>query len=215
MKDKYDSSLNSFNRGPIVGKNQTYVDGEWSDPIPEDTFYEGWGTRPDKFMTGPVDLRWDHDRKVWSAPKPYPMVYVQLEMDLKPPYPARGFLDQIDKDTPLSNGFRRAVFVRDSSESFGAPRGAKVLCFYDEASGFYEPVAKTPISAIGQVYGSVATITPQYLAGFDPFTGAPNVVSPLDISFDNPLGFGLNQGQWAFFTFVVNRWLLVSTNSCG
>lgn len=215
MKSKYDNSQNSFNRGPIIGKNQSYNNGEWSDPIPEDTFYEGWGTRPDKFMTGPVDLRWDHDRKVWTTPKPYPMVYVQLEMDLKPPYPARGFLDQIDKDTPLSNGFRRAVFIRDSSESFGAPRGAKILCFYDEASGFYEPVAKTPISAIGQVYGAVATIYPQYLAGFNQFTGAPNVVSPLDIAFENPVGFALTQGQSGFFTFLVNRWVLVSTNSCG
>lgn len=217
IENKYDQNPTIFKRGPILGKNQYWdpATESWSDPIPENTFAEGWGTRPDKFMTGPVDLRWDEDRKVWTTPKPYPMVYVQLEMDLKPPYPARGFLDAIDKDTPLSNGLRRAVFVRDSSESYGAPRGAKILCFYDEASGFYEPVSKNPISALGTINGAVATIVPLYAAGFNAFTGAQNGVSPLDVTFQNPMGFTLSQGQVGFFTFLTNQWTLVSTNSCG
>ena len=202
-------------RGPIVGKNQLwdYDKKEWSDPYPEPNFMRGWGLRPDLWPSGPVDLRWDAAKKVWSAPKPYPNVYVQLETDLVPPFPARGFLDAIDKDSQLPGGLRRTVFVRDSSETYGAPRGAKILCFYDEGSGFYEPLARSSIIARGFINIELnATLYADFAAGFNPVTGQPNAPEQIIVNFVNPLGFTLTTGAVGLFIFVRTEWVLMSIN---
>lgn len=202
-------------RGPIIGKNQKWdaQKKEWSAPYPESNFMRGWGLRPDLWPSGPVDLRWDAARKVWSAPKPYPNVYVQLETDLVPPFPARGFLDAVDKDSPLPGGLRRTVFVRDSSETYGAPRGAKILCFYDEGSGFYEPLARSPIIARGIINAGVtATIYTDFSAGFNPVTGQPNAPGQITVNFANPLSFTLTTGAVGLFMFVRTEWVLTSIN---
>lgn len=211
----YDSTTNIWNRGPILGKNQVWnsQEGRWTDPVPEDTFYAGWGLRPDLWPTGPVDLRWDHARKVWTTPQPYSFVSVQLEDDLVLPFPARGFLNAIDKTTPLPGGLRRMVFVRDSTETFGAPRGAKIVCYYDETSGFYEPLTRTPISAVGQIYNGTAQLYAAYAAGYDPVTKTELTADTISVNFANPLGFALNNGVYGFFTFVKTEWVLVSINT--
>ena len=55
--------------GYILGKNQEWDDekGEWKAPTKENYFAKGWGLRPDTWPVGPVDLRWDDERKVWST----------------------------------------------------------------------------------------------------------------------------------------------------
>lgn len=228
IRDVYDGNPTSTTDGPILGKNQVPIrDAQgtprWSDPYRETTFMKSWGLQSHMWPTGPVDLRWDESRKVWTSPKPYPNVYVELEHDLVAPYPSRGFLNAIDKDTPLPGGLRRTVFVRDSSESFGAPRGAKILCFYDEGSGFYEPLSRTPIVAFGVVVSSNnnndpgynnAIITADYAAGFDPNTGNPLTPVNINVNFANPLGFTLISGLNGLFMFVKTQWVLMSVNSC-
>jgi len=79
----------------------------------EDTFYKGWGLRPDTWPVGPVDLRWDHRRKVWTAAPEVMFAEVQLEDDLSPPTIARGFLNYADEQAPLPNNLKRMVLVKD------------------------------------------------------------------------------------------------------
>lgn len=204
--------------GTILGKNQQWDDdkGQWSDPIKEDKFYKGWGLRSDLWPVGPVDLRWDHNRKVWTCPSPYKIVDVQLEDNLIPPFPARGFLDRYDKETPLPNDLRRMVFVRDSGGTFGAPRGAKLTCYYDESSGFYEVINKQNIIAKGYIKGNgVASIINAYASGFTP-TGDPEPIENISVEFENFLGFTISStNQPGIFMWIKDVWVLISTNNCG
>ena len=205
--------------GTILGKNQTWDSekGEWSAPVKETEFYKGWGLRPDTWPVGPVDLRWDENRKVWTAPQPYSLVDVQLEDDLVPPFPARAFLNGVDKTSPLPDNLRRMIFVRDSTESYGAPRGAKLTCYYDEGSGFYEPISKQNIVALGTIDSNgTAKIKNAYSKGFDPITGDPEEPEIITIMFNNYLNFDISSAnQPGIFTFLKNEWVLTSSNACG
>jgi len=206
-------------QGTILGKNQTWdaAKGQWTEPVKENNFYKGWGLRPDMWPVGPIDLRWDASRKVWTTPQPYGLVDIQLEDDLVPPFPARAFLNSADKKSPLANNLRRMVFVRDSTENYGAPRGAKLTCYYDEASGFYEPVSKQNIVALGTINSDgTATISNAYAKGFDAVTGQPETPEQIIIQFNNYLNYDIStNNQPGIFTFMKNEWILTSTNSCG
>ena len=223
IKDKYDQNGGYADEGyggSILGKNQVWnnVSGLWSDPTKESTFYKGWGLRPDTWPVGPVDLRWNESRKVWTASgSEMQLVDIQLEDNLVPPFPARGFIYKLDKTSPLPSGLRRMVFVKDSSNTYGAPRGAKLLCYYDEGSGFYEPVTKQNIIAYGEIQSDgVATIYDAYARGFDPDTNEPEPPEPLKIEFTNDLNYSINKdNQPGFFMFSRNQWVLLNTNSCS
>lgn len=63
-------------RGPLVISGWGYdIDGkpvpneslDDPDAEPTDNFYANYKKRPDLWKTGPVDMRWDDDRKVWVA----------------------------------------------------------------------------------------------------------------------------------------------------
>jgi hypothetical protein len=224
IKDKNDKDGGFVNEGYegdiILGKNQVWDDEkeEWSDPKKENNFYKGWGLRPDTWPVGPVDLRWDDARKVWTAPKPYRLVDIQLEDNLVPPYPARGFIDAVDKKFPLPSGLRRMVFVKDSSQTYGAPRGAKLLCYYDDANGFYEPVSKQNIIATGIIHNdgtNNATIYDNFAKGFNEISNEEETPDPIVVQFNNVLGFSVTkENQRGFFMFNKTEWVLLSTNAC-
>jgi len=205
--------------GSILGKNQVWndEDGRWSLPEKENTFMKGWGLRPDTWPVGPIDLRWDETKRVWTSPQPYKLVDVQLEDNLVPPFPARGFLNAVDKNSPLPSGLRRMVFVKDSSESYGAPRGAKLLCYYDETTGFYEPVNKQNVITSGLIQSNgVAIIYNGYAKGFDKFTNEPEMPDPIRVEFNNFLNFSITaNNQPGFFMFDKTQWMLLSTSSCS
>lgn len=204
--------------GTILGKNQQLVDGKWTPPKKENEFMKGWGLRPDSWPVGPVDLRWDESRKVWTAASDqYKLVDVQLEDNLLAPFPARGYLHAVDKNDPLPSGLRRMVFVKDSSNTYGAPRGAKLLCYYDQSTGFYEPVTKQNIMASGYIQSNgTAVIYNTYAKGYDDYTGEPVTPDPLQIEFTNFLNFPLtNSNQPGLFVFMNNEWVLMSTYACG
>jgi hypothetical protein len=205
--------------GTILGKNQQWdvEKGEWSDPKKEDTFYKGWGLRPDTWPVGPIDLRWDETRKVWTTPKSdNQFVNIQLEDNLVPPFPARGFLYCIDKETPLPSGLRRMVFVKDSAQNYGAPRGAKLLCYYDESSGFYDPFNKINIVTSGIIKNTgQASIYNSYAKGFDAETQAIEVPELINVVFNNILNFDIKyNNQPGLFMFDKNQWILINTNAC-
>jgi hypothetical protein len=204
--------------GTILGKNQEIRDGKWTKPKKENEFMKGWGLRPDSWPVGPVDLRWDESRKVWTAASDhYRLVDVQLEDNLLSPFPARGYLHAVDKNDPLPSGLRRMVFVKDSSNIYGAPRGAKLLCYYDQSTGFYEPVSKQNIMATGYIQSNgTAIVYNSYAKGYDEYTGEPVTPEPLQIEFNNFLNFPLTtNNQPGMFVFMNNEWVLMSTHSCG
>ena len=222
IRDKYDSvgTYDPSMPGVILGKNQVWdsANGQWTDAYKENTFAKSWGLRPDIWPVGPIDLRWDAGRKVWtSSSDTYRFVNVQLEDNLLPPFPARGFLHAIDKTTPLTNGLRRMVFVKDSDENYSAPRGAKLLCYYNDSTGFYEPINKPIIQAYGLIIDeSTAIIYDAYAKGFDEITGQQESPEELTVEFHNPLGFAIvKENQPGFFNFMNNQWTLMTTNSCG
>ena len=204
--------------GVILGKNQEIKDGKWTKPKKENEFMKGWGLRPDSWPVGPIDLRWDESRKVWTAASDhYKLVDVQLEDNLLSPFPARGYLHAIDKNDPLPSGLRRMVFVKDSSNIYGAPRGAKLLCYYDQATGFYEPLSKQNIMATGYIQSNgTAIVYNSYAKGYDEYTGEQATPEPLQIEFSNFLNFPLvTDNQPGLFVFMNNEWVLMSTHSCG
>ena len=50
--------------GDIIGKGWEKEGGEWVRK-PSNKFYLNWGERADLWPIGPIDLRWDYERKVW------------------------------------------------------------------------------------------------------------------------------------------------------
>jgi hypothetical protein len=202
--------------GVILGKNQKFVSGEWTAPTKENTFMKGWGLRPDTWPVGPIDLRWDHDRRVWTAnSSDYSFVNIQLEDDLLPPFPARGYMNDIDKELPLGSGLRRMVFVKDPTDFYGAPRGAKILCFYNKGNGFYEPISRNNIMTSGVIQSNnTATIYNSYAKGFNSYTGEQLSPDPIDVNYNNMLGFNIQSNQTGIFMFMHTGWVLTSISNC-
>lgn len=200
----------------IIGKNQIWdaTNSEWSLPFKEMSFPESWGTKPADWPVGPIDLRWDSNRKVWTAPPPVKNVYVTLEEDLilernsRTTYPARGFLDdlQFSKD-PLPTGLRRVVFVKDQA-GYTAPRGAKLYCRYNGDSGFYEPISKQQIIASGIIrQGYNATIFSTYAV---PNNSRTQDVTKINVQFVNNLNLEAKPNHRALFIYMEGAWNLMS-----
>lgn len=220
-------------QGSIISKTQKWIatgatesshpgidatGGKWSDKKKLKEFYLNWAERPDIWPVGPIDLRWDESRRVWTmksseAATIYKMVYVTLEEDLVPmngspeTYPARGFLDDIEYSTePLDNGYRRLVYVKDRA-TYTAPRGAKLLCRYDKNSGFYEPVSKHTFVAKGTINpdSNTAAIEMSYAPGSKKGSGFSTVL----VNFENPFGLSTTGGK-GLFTYVNGKWTLTT-----
>lgn len=200
----------------IIGRNQVWdaTRGEWSKPYKEMAFLEKWGQTPEKWPVGPIDLRWDSDRKVWVGPQAPKNVYVVLEEDLtlernsRTTYPARGFLDdlQFAKD-PLPTGLRRVVFVKDLS-GYTAPRGAKLYCKYNGDTGFYEPISKTQIIASGVIQqGFNAIIHSTYAV---PNNTRTQDVTKINIQFVNHLNLEAKPNHRALFIYMEGSWNLMT-----
>jgi hypothetical protein len=203
------------NLGDIITKQYEHNGSKWVKKERSKQFYLNWAERPDLWPVGPIDLRWDESRKVWtinSGSSPYKMVYITLEEDLTKEndfdetYPARGFLDDIEySKEPLPKGYRRLVYVKDKT-GYTAPRGIKLLCRYDTDGGFYEPVSKPSVIAQGKIdVGNKVQISMDYAQG-NRAGSAPIFLA----SFINPLEFSYVQGQKGMFTFLRGQWTLTT-----
>ena len=205
-----------YNLGDIIGKGYDKAGGgEWV-RTRSPYFYLNWAERADLWPVGPIDLRWDEQRRVWATPTPkiYKMIYVTLEEDLvkedgfDETYVARGFLDDIEYSTQaLPANARRLVYIKDRS-GFTAPRGAKLLCKYDEDSGLYEPISKPTFMVFGLIgSGTSATLELAYIQGLKRGEVAPTFVTTFDNSKFN---FKLTSGKTGMFMFLNGSWLLIS-----
>jgi len=142
---------------------------------------------------------------------PYKMIYITLEQDMtkennfESTNPARAFIDDIEySKEPLQNNYRRLVYVIDTA-GYTAPRGAKLLCRYNRDNGFYEPVTKPILTALGTIQDSRnARIEMSYTQG-----RRASVVPIYVVTFDNPLN--LTTRQKGLFNYINGKWTLVST----
>jgi hypothetical protein len=213
-----DGGFDETYTGSVISKTQKYENSKWTEKRKLKEFYLNWAEHPENWPVGPVDLRWDEHRRVWTAQNPIPqykMVYVTLEEDLlvgpntTETYAAKGFLDDIEyANLPLDNGYRRMVFVRDRA-AYTAPRGAKLLCRYDTDSGYYEPVSKPSFSVMGFIGQGSATISMSYIEGIKKGENAPT----MQVTYDNPLGFEVSPDneQKGIFAFMGGKWTLTAT----
>lgn len=203
-------------KGSIVSKTQKEINGKWTPKQKLKEFYLNWGEHPELWPVGPIDLRWDESRKVWTANTPtvYKMMYITLEEDLTrhndldETYPARGFLDDVDfSSQPMPVGSRRLVFVKDRC-GYTAPRGAKILCRYDGDSGFYEPISKPTYIVKGSLISGTnqANIEMSYIQGKRKGENYPTMV----ISYDNPFGL-TTAGGAGLFTYINGKWTLTTS----
>jgi hypothetical protein len=229
----YSSDRKVGYQGSIISKTQrwkvtatnAYEDppattpGKWTAKQKLKQFYLNWAERTDLWPVGPIDMRWDSNRRVWTmkssdAATIYKMVYVTLEEDLvrddgmDETYPARGFLDDLEYSTePLTAGLRRLVFVKDKA-GFSAPRGAKLLCRYDKDSGFYEAVSKPAFIAKGTIAAgsNQATLEMSYAPGKKRGEAFPTML----VQFENPFGLSTNGGN-GLFTYINGKWTLTTS----
>lgn len=203
-------------QGSIISKTQSFGDNGWTKKVKLKQFYLNWAERPDIWPVGPVDLRWDENRKVWgmTTPKTYKDVYITLEEDMiKDPdlddtFPVRGFFDDVSYSTQvLGDNERKLVYVRDRS-GYTAPRGARLYCRYDVDTGYYEPISKQQFIVYGTISpgSNTATITMSYVQGKRKGDGAPQMA----VIFENPLDLSTVQGV-GMFTYTAGSWTLIST----
>jgi hypothetical protein len=52
--------------GDVIGKGWEKTGGKWQ-KTKSDYFYLNWAERQDTWPVGPIDIRWDEERKVWAA----------------------------------------------------------------------------------------------------------------------------------------------------
>lgn len=206
-------------QGDIISKTQKYVNGEWTKKQKLRQFYLNFGERPDLWPVGPIDLRWDNNRKVWTANNPasiYKFVYVTLEEDLvkdenyDETYPARGFLDDVEySKEPLPLGSRRLVYIKDRC-GYTAPRGVKLLCRYDSDSGYYEPITKPVIMTSGRIdSGNRAVLEMSYVQG-----RKRGEIPTMLVTFDNTkFNLPISTGKNGLFTFMGGKWILTQVQN--
>ena len=199
----------------IISKTQKYNNGSWSEKVKMKEFYLNWAERQDLWPVGPIDMRWDETRRLWTTkddPKIYKFIYVTLEEDLvkeqdyDETYPTKAFIDDIEySQEPLPNGYRRLVYVKDKA-GYTAPKGTKLLCRYNIDSGFYEPISKPVMVAKGTIASSTtATIEMHYIQGRKSGTIPTSL-----ITFDNPLGFSVANNDKGIFTYINGLWTLTA-----
>jgi hypothetical protein len=66
---KYVPDTTDPHLGDIVSVNYVFAGNKWTkrSNTPSVFFHDKWGERPDLWPVGPIDMRWDHKRKVWDA----------------------------------------------------------------------------------------------------------------------------------------------------
>lgn len=206
--------------GSVISKTQERITVNgvttWTKPKKLDQFYLNWGERPDLWPVGPIDLRWDSERKVWTAPQPkvYKNIYITMEEDLVTTInpedtikPCRGFITDLEYDT-TSEKERKLVFVIDQS-GYTAPRGAKLLCCFNPDNGFYEVISKPTFTSFGTIQGNGSEASLEL--SFMQARNRSQTVNTVSVNFNNPFNFRLLAGQKGLFMYIDGGWVLTNT----
>jgi len=124
---------------------------------PKMEFEQDWLRKPQKWVCGPVDLRWDYKRHVWVAPSPMKIVKMELAADLCPQKCAKAIIyddqRQYDKDgTPIDevvacrkSGYEVTVF---SEAMYAVPKGWRIMAHYDTTLNRYEMINHDPLPLV-------------------------------------------------------------------
>lgn len=204
-----DGNIIKYQDKPMFKNQQVQPDGSLSSPYKEKTFYKGWASLPTTWPVGPIDLRWDNDAGVWTIGGQYKEVWLTIETSMFDDTPVRAvFEDSLSDATPLPNGLRKVVFIKDPTGLFRAPRGAALYCKYNNNNGFYEPIYNQPFIAVGIIQNNTsANIENTYTIRY----AKNKIIEYYDGEiFDNPLGLPTISGRKAIFTFISGRWTLTS-----
>lgn len=208
-------------------KNQVRQnDGTWTEPYKERTFYKGWAQLPSTWPVGPVDLRWDENARVWTVGSNYRPVWITIEHDLVDDNPVRGAIeDGLSDSTPLPQGYRKAVFVRDELFIFKAPRGTALYCKYNTDNGFYQPIYNRPLITTGIIASSfMADISKTYtikaekamaeyeVAKLKNKNLSVPVIETYRTEYDNPLQLSTSIGDKAIFSYINGKWTLTNVS---
>jgi len=189
----------------LIYRNQTQkVDGTWTKPYKENTFYKGWGQLPGTWPVGPIDLRWDEKARLWTVGANYKPVWIKIETDLIADTPIRGVMVEDSSNDVLPSGLRKLVYVKDSLGISPAPRGAQIYCKYDSDNGFYEPIYNRPYVTSGIIQNATA-------AEIYKLNDSKN--TKYSSAYKNPLSFNVANGDIGLFIFMGTDWILQSVRS--
>lgn len=144
-------------RGPLVLQSWGYdTNGK---PVPNkdgiggqsDYFETNWLAKSSGWPVGPVDLRFDRERGVWTTPPPYRIVVARLDGDLEPYGTASGSLinqrtengttkqygnNLYDKNNNIINNLVGKITIADRiGRKYGS--NSLVYCYYDNYSNEY------------------------------------------------------------------------------
>jgi hypothetical protein len=129
---------------PVPNKSETYPAN------PELAFEDNWLRKPQDWMCGPVDLRWDYKRHVWTAPSPMKIVRVELCEDLaansiaeaivygdQVQYKADGTELTAEQCSEDGTVYGYKIYVHNASDTF-YEKGCKLTAYYDTTYDRYE-----------------------------------------------------------------------------
>lgn len=129
---------------------------------PSDKFLANWLKRSDQWKTGPVDLRWDNRRGVWTAFPGYSLVQAMVTEVISHEWEATGLarLINLPEDAKLVD--EDGKLIQNNNQSDSSPKiiisntagyplrpGMKVICYYNMSENKYWILeAPPPIYAI-------------------------------------------------------------------
>ena len=136
---------------PVPNESTSYPNN------PKMKFEQDWLRKPQKWMCGPIDLRWDYKRHVWTAPVPMKLVKLELTEHLCPEASANAVLyndqEQYDYDgNPLATtqdcekcGYEVKVW---SNAMYPVPKGWRIMACFDTTLNRYQMINHDPFPIV-------------------------------------------------------------------
>lgn len=138
---------------PVPNESTTYPAN------PKMSFEQDWLRKPQKWMCGPVDLRWDYKRQVWTAPSPMKIVRLVLDETLCPDGSANAIIyeeqEQYDYDgTAITTdqasgtdkyGYKVKVW---SNAMYPVPGGWRIMACFDTTHNRYQMINHDPLPLV-------------------------------------------------------------------
>jgi hypothetical protein len=196
--------------GDVIGKGYVKENGEWTRK-PTRFFHLNWAERSDLWPVGPIDLRWDAERKVWTAAgecgELYPPYIVSSTNDItnlanflrkkkkakKCPY--KLIYITLEEDMTLIDGFNETFpargFIDDveySSEML--PLNTRRLVYIKDRSSYTAPRGAKLLCKYDKDTGFYEPISKQSFIVFGTMSGGNNAV--VDLSYIQGLKSGEN-----------------------
>ena len=131
-----ESAGNLLNGGKFGSHQKTYEGLS-------DQFYGGWLQRPDTWPAGPIDLRWDRNRGVWTVPSDLRFYLVRLDNDLNSvgdtaTCNVRNAEDVFDADGSAITSPKVLVTMPYADATIEG--GQDILVYWSHESGMYFPI---------------------------------------------------------------------------